>query len=1005
MRKERRQAQEQGRQHAVRLEATREVSRAVAGTLDIENVASKALEAVLKASNLEAGCLRYVDEKAGELALLASHGLAEDIELEARARPRLSLGQSIEGTAVSNGIPVMLHEVPEERGASLSSMVRAGYRTCLVLPLRAENRVVGTITGFSTVCKDLVEGEIEMLVDVGNIVGMAVSNAWLFRQVETSRREWVHSFDSMSDCMATIGLDFRIQRCNEAFSRMVGIPTKPLIGRLCYEVVHMTDRPPLDCPMDRCRKEHRTCEAVRQEPHLGNRWLRIRAEPVRGPEAATTGVLHIIEDITQDRRQRESRERVYRFSSLLSKSLRLEEVLDVAVSEVAEALKPCASTVGIALMDGFGERLQVMAARGQHAGYLRGREFRVSELPRPLVPICSERPEVTVIEDLTDAPPELTPAGASGRESFAYVPLASASGISGILFLYAVARNKLDFDCLDLLQRYATQTATAIENSRLCTETDYALRRRKKEMKALTAVLSASTTRNDLDSVLQSAVRKTCEVLEAEQAAVYLLDSKNQRLDLLAAYQEPPTPEAQRHISIDLRNSETLRRTLEHLEPVEVPDVTMLPEGFDKSYASSLGVQSYLAVPVRNGGKAAGVMFVGCLSHMKRFSTDELHMVQAMADHLASIGENARLREHSERERETLEAIITSMSEGLIVIGHDRSVRYVNRAAQGILDLRDTLTQQPLEVLIDSLSGRIGEPEDWQDQIVRPLNHGREPFNFSLLLKTADGRDIDASVFSIDRNGDRLGAGIILRDVTREREVDRMKSEFVSVASHELRTPMTSVFGFAELLLSRCPEMTPAHRGWVENIHRESMRLNEIVEDLLNVSRIESGRLSLVAEPVALMPLVSEIVVQFQKNSPKHMISVRVPDTFPSILGDKKGLHRVLFNLLDNAIKYSPKGGPVSVEAAIQDNMSVISITDRGIGIPDKELPRLFTRFHRVQRPETGGLRGTGLGLYVVKSLVERMDGSIRIESRLNEGTTVYVHMPLAMPVSTQRSG
>ena len=195
----------------------------------------------------------------------------------------------------------------------------------------------------------------------------------------------------------------------------------------------------------------------------------------------------------------------------------------------------------------------------------------------------------------------------------------------------------------------------------------------------------------------------------------------------------------------------------------------------------------------------------------------------------------------------------------------------------------------------------------------------------------------------------------------------------------------------------RGEELPENERRWLETIHRESKRLNSIVEDLLDVSHIEAGRLSLNLEPVGVRALAETIVEQLRTSHPSHDLRVEIPGDIPDILGDQNKVHQVLFNLLDNAVRYSPEGGPVVVRASRSaDNRSVVvAVSDRGMGIPEEELPKLFTRFHRVERRGKAKMvRGTGLGLYIARSLVELMGGQVSVQSKVNEGSAFSFSLP-----------
>lgn len=232
----------------------------------------------------------------------------------------------------------------------------------------------------------------------------------------------------------------------------------------------------------------------------------------------------------------------------------------------------------------------------------------------------------------------------------------------------------------------------------------------------------------------------------------------------------------------------------------------------------------------------------------------------------------------------------------------------------------------------------------------------------------------------------------------RLRELDRAKSDFVSIVSHEIRTPLTSIQGFSELLLTRPPSPEGARRC-LEAIHREAERLGRIVADLLDLSQIESGReRALETAPLALGPLVDANVHLFASQSPAHTIERDLPAALPPVLADHDALDRVLKNLLANAIKYSPGGGLVRVWGRVAEESGRIElgVEDRGVGIPPAALPRIFERYCRVPHPDTARVRGLGLGLALVKSLVEAQGGGIRVESQPGAGSRFIVSLPIA---------
>jgi len=233
-----------------------------------------------------------------------------------------------------------------------------------------------------------------------------------------------------------------------------------------------------------------------------------------------------------------------------------------------------------------------------------------------------------------------------------------------------------------------------------------------------------------------------------------------------------------------------------------------------------------------------------------------------------------------------------------------------------------------------------------------------------------------------------LHAALLIRDVS-------IRDTFVSVASHELRTPLTSVVGYADLLMSQDPPVTTRKR-WLKNILDNSEKVTAMVDDLLNVSRIQSGRVSIKIEEINLSDLLQEVLTLCRESTSKHQFVVDIKHDLPPILADRDKFSQILGNLLNNAIKYSPNGGRIVVSANNEplEARVVVSVADEGIGIAPEDRNLLFTTFHRIQRPETQGIRGSGLGLYIAKEWTEAMGGKIWVESEINKGSTFFVAMP-----------
>ena len=233
-----------------------------------------------------------------------------------------------------------------------------------------------------------------------------------------------------------------------------------------------------------------------------------------------------------------------------------------------------------------------------------------------------------------------------------------------------------------------------------------------------------------------------------------------------------------------------------------------------------------------------------------------------------------------------------------------------------------------------------------------------------------------------------LHSAMLVRDVS-------IRDTFVSVASHELRTPLTSIVGYADLLLRRDPSGVTRKR-WLKNIFDSSQRASVMVDDLLNVSRIQSGKANIRLESVGLSDVLEEALSLAKESTSKHVFIVDIEPDLPDVLVDREKLGQVVGNLLSNAVKYSPNGGHITLSAHNEpsERHIIVSVADEGIGIGPEDKDLLFTTFHRIQRPETQGIRGSGLGLYIAKEWTEAMGGEIWLKSKLNKGSTFFVEIP-----------
>ena len=361
--------------------------------------------------------------------------------------------------------------------------------------------------------------------------------------------------------------------------------------------------------------------------------------------------------------------------------------------------------------------------------------------------------------------------------------------------------------------------------------------------------------------------------------------------------------------------------------------------------------------------------------------------------------EDLRLAAREEQQlRGRIETIIESMADGLVAVDADRNVLAFNREAQDLTGLSpDEALGRPVNDVV-CVTNAKGDPIDLP---IYALGAGAT----SGVFLQRDGQEpIPVAVTSAllpDDAGDIAGAVAVIRDMTREREIERMKSEFLSNISHELRTPLTPIKGYAEILTNK---EVPADKvkKFTQGILDSTARLERIVELLVDFSAMEAGRLAPKSTPVNIGELVRSLGEDTEARTPRHDVVMDIKSRLPKVVGDERLLRRSLEEILDNAVKFSPQGGTIRLEVkgvakgngqGKRRGVSV-SITDEGIGIEPENLQRIFSDFHQLDGSETRAYGGLGLGLAFVQRIIEAHDGQVDVDSRPEEGTRFTVTLP-----------
>ena len=386
---------------------------------------------------------------------------------------------------------------------------------------------------------------------------------------------------------------------------------------------------------------------------------------------------------------------------------------------------------------------------------------------------------------------------------------------------------------------------------------------------------------------------------------------------------------------------------------------------------------------------------------------DELGALEASLNELAHTL-TGRLQEMT-AEREKLQSILSCMMEGVIVLDIHGRVILVNQMAQKMFNLpADTRVRRMSTVEVSrhpemqTLIREVVEGDSGSDALHRELTLG-------------DDRRFAVNAARLEHSSQALlGYVLVFHEVTELKRLEQIRADFVANVSHEMRTPLTAIQGYAETLLHNPPDDPRMARQFLNVVTRHSERLGRLIDDLLALSDLEMGNVNMKMQQVATKPLLERVLELFRDQAGKKRIRIRaeVDTGTPDILGDEDRLQQLLINLIDNALKYTPDRGEVLVRAAFEPESNgdeaprvALTVSDTGCGIPDKDLPRLTERFYRVDKARSRDLGGTGLGLAIVKHIAQAHRGDLKIESQLGKGTRVSIYLQCVAgpePVSGQ---
>jgi len=524
------------------------------------------------------------------------------------------------------------------------------------------------------------------------------------------------------------------------------------------------------------------------------------------------------------------------------------------------------------------------------------------------------------------------------------------------------------------------------------------LAERFQEQNTLLETSAAVVSSLDIDTVLDRILEQMSRLLKVERCAIIALDEQRGVFRVRASRGLSPHYVEQLAIQPSEPDSVAMR-ALRSGEAIFVSDTETDPSYVRRrSIARAEGHRALLAVPLKTRHAPPTVLVV-YHSEPHVFTYNEIRLLTTFANHAAMAIENALLFERSDmqlaEQTHRLEALMESLDMGILLGDLQDRVIYANRRIAAWLQQPETaLRNRPLKEVLDMLA-RFSSISESNREELRLLGNGQRK-NCELLYNL-DGRKrfLWLETFEVtDSQGTFIGRGLLVRDVTSERELDRMKSSLISTVSHELRTPLAAIKGYASTLLAEDVRWEEtAQREFLSIISQEADRLSQLVNNLLDLSRLEAGSLKLSLQPCDVRALITDAIAQM--HLPTRLdLEMEVEEGLPPLQVDRVRIETVIRNLVENAVKYAGPEASIRIQAQRSGEHVIFRVSDNGPGIPPEERERIFESFYRVESGLTRTASGAGLGLAICHGLVRAHGGNIWVESPA-KGACIAFSIPI----------
>jgi two-component system phosphate regulon sensor histidine kinase PhoR len=526
----------------------------------------------------------------------------------------------------------------------------------------------------------------------------------------------------------------------------------------------------------------------------------------------------------------------------------------------------------------------------------------------------------------------------------------------------------------DVLRMIAVNAGVAIHNARIYSDMMKELQAKNDELRILNQIDRELTETIKIDHVFDMTLDWAIRSTRAQAAALMLYDEAKDEMRL--SYEIGYAMPMEQLADIIENDGGIAQRVARSGFPEIIPDVSA-----DHDYVMlSSEIRSHMSVPVRREEKVIAVIAVES-RRLNNFTDQHQQFVEKLAVRAGVAIDNARLFADSVREREKLSHILSNIADVVIVVGYDDRLILVNQSA--IAAFRLYTDRSYVNEVFSRVFGETSLNDVYQQA---------KRLGYTLSREVGlHGRTYYSSLSQLEN----IGWIIVMHDITPLKETEQLKSELLQTVSHDLKQPLSIMNGYIELMQIQ-NRLDETGMRYSNAVMRSIENMRRLIDDLLDFAKIETG-IQLKLRPVSVFQIINDCVqsIMPMAESKAMIVEVEVTTSMPPVHGDPDRLHQIFSNLIGNAVKYTPPEGKVRIWAEVREGGLVVAIEDTGIGIAPEDQAKIFDRFYRVRRIETETIEGTGLGLAIVKKLVDLHQGNIGLESRLGEGTTFYVTLPI----------